>query len=111
MNLLIYLLFLLSLFISHLCLLSFCFYLAFFLCVFLLFLGSAEAFVNFDIQSWNYPPVVPESTSLYVLNRKPMVIDLIATDVSQGQFIELYITGLPTKGNKMNIYCIYLMNT
>ena len=55
-----------------------------------------------DIQSWNYPPVVPEKISLHVIDRKATVIDLIATDVGQGQFIGVYITALPTKGENEN---------
>ena len=86
--------------------------------VLFLSVGSAEATVKVDIQSWNYPPVVPEKISLHVIDRKPTVIDLMATDVGQGQFIEVYITALPTKGENKNkkinsqnneIWCFYLI--
>ena len=74
------------------------YYLFLHILIFYFSIGSAEAIVKVDIQSWNYPPVVPEKTSLYVIDRKATVIDLVATDVGQGQFIEVYITALPTKG-------------
>ena len=51
-----------------------------------------------SIQSWNYPPVVPGSTSVTVLDRQPTIVDLVAVDPSQKQFIGVYITALPTKG-------------
>ena len=51
-----------------------------------------------SIQSWNYPPVVPGSTSVTVLDRQPTIVDLVAVDPTQKQFIGVYITALPTKG-------------
>ena len=43
-------------------------------------------------------------TSLYVLNREPVEIELKAKDMTQRQFIGIYIISLPTKGKNDDMF-------
>ena len=54
--------------------------------------------MQITVQTWNYPPVVPATSTHTVRNRSDLAINLSASDVNQKQFIGVYITALPTKG-------------
>lgn len=54
--------------------------------------------MQITVQTWNYPPVVPGTSTHTVRDRSDLAINLSASDVNQKQFIGVYITSLPTKG-------------
>ena len=60
-------------------------------------LASAEAWVNVDVQSWNFPPVVHSQGQLISVNREPITVNLTVADYTK--YVGMYIMTLPTKGN------------
>lgn len=54
--------------------------------------------MNFDIQTWNYPPRIPLQTSFTIVDRQPTLLNLPAVDNEQGAYIGVYIKSMPKKG-------------
>ena len=62
---------------------------------------SNVATVQLNVQSWDFPPVVPLSGTVnpvVILNRRTVSLNLPVKDDQQKQYLGVYIMSLPAKG-------------
>ena len=60
---------------------------------------SSVATVKLSIQSWDFPPVIPDLTNaITILNRQATSLNLPVKEDQQKQYLGVYIMSLPTKG-------------
>ena len=57
--------------------------------------------VQLSIQAWDFPPIIPLSTTaspVVILNRQATSLNLPVKDFQQKQYLGVYVLSLPTKG-------------
>ena len=64
-------------------------------------MASNVATVQLSVQSWDFPPIIPLSTTanpVVILNRQATSLNLPVKDYQQKQYLGVYIMSLPMKG-------------